>query len=334
MNAINSPTLIVTDTEVVRFQHKLFTADKSAYFKLSEHTGEPVLVVSIGGIEAVLPFRGIRRELALAENSPDGLMLEMVGDGLAYVSALRVGDPVPSEVLTGEPSWETSEEHRQIAYSRMAMHLVSWLAGDGPKAARPADLLAMASDPVFKERVNEAFTEAAERIGLERREDVIDRIEVLAEKLAHIEALRGKFHDIEEMAAKIHTIRRLYALELRILEIADPVARLIATAVKEFAGRFDEIDARTSEIAAMLKRIDAVDNFIQTRRNELYRRLLAWDGMLVAWKAAPEKRTIVNEDLLRETYRFLAPRFMAVDEWVLVTKVLESTGRPKTEVRW
>ena len=31
---------------------------------------------------------------------------------MGYVNLLRIGDPPPTEILTGEASWEVSERHR------------------------------------------------------------------------------------------------------------------------------------------------------------------------------------------------------------------------------
>ena len=82
-----------------------------------------------------------------------------------------------------------------------------------------------------------------------------------------------------------------------------------------------EADAQTAEIMDMLKNIDKQTEFIRNLRDDLYCRLMAWDEMFTAWEPIEMTRSEGDPNLLRETYRFLAPRFMQMDEWVLMTQL-------------
>ena len=68
-------------------------------------------------------------------------------------------------------------------------------------------------------------------------------------------------------------------------------------------------------------------------RDDLYRRLKAWDKIFESWEEVTMSRSDDNEGLLRETYRFLAPRFMKTDDWVLYSQLLES-DKTTTTMRW
>ncbi len=180
----------------------------------------------------------------------------------------------------------------------------------------------VANDPLAQKKVNIAFAEAAECLGIgrTRKQEVVDYIERMAKKLAYIEALRDRFKRVLMVQQKIQGVRRLYGHERSALEIADPVARLIELAVRQFCEGFDEIDVQTGGILAILKNIDSQIQFISSIHNLLYRRLMSWDSIVTRWKPVPVQRSERSLDLLRETYRFLAPRFMQVKEWVLATK--------------
>lgn len=321
---------------VVAFEHPFFSKLEGAHFRLTGDTDEPALVVTFGDNPASLPFPGIRREFEISDASPDGQMLHKVAEALNYVAALRVGDALPAEVLTGEASWEITAEHRLIAQSRLNLQLVTWLSGSESLYTDIDQLRQLAADPATKAKVNEAFSEAAEQIGFGRqnREQVIHLIEDLAEELAHIEALRERMADIDMMVEKIQALRRLYGHSMSVLEIVDPVARLIVLGRKTYQDIFDQLDAQTGEILSALKNVDAQKLYIRRARDDLFKRLKAWDDMFKKWHATKAIRSQSAEDLLRETYRFLAQRFMKVDEWHLYTKLQASTRPNRTEVRW
>lgn len=307
---------------VVQFDHAFFRRMDDIYFRLDESTGEPVAVVKLGDEQLVLPFEGIRREFRL-DGTRDGRLLALMARGLKYVKGLRIGDPLPPEILTRRASWSPEPRHQQIAYHRLAMQLLGWLSHDEHVITNPEELLQVAGDPTFKRKVNEAFGEAAEHLGLgrENREQVVQYITDLSDELAYIEAMRDKFHQMQAMDEKIQTLRRLYGSHRSVLETADPVARLMERALAEFTDLFEQADAQTGEIMAALKNIDAQKTFIQDMRDEIHVRLLPWDELLDEWQRLPAKRTLWAEDLLSRTYRFLAPRYMPVDEWVMMTKL-------------
>lgn len=233
-------------TKTVRFEHPFFKRMEDIYFRLDERTNEAVAVVTLGDEHLVLPFAGLRREFKL-DDGPDGEMLTLLAKGLKYVKGLRVGDPLPPEIITRRASWKPEPRHHQIAYHRLAMQLLGWLSGDEHIITNPEELLQVAGDPNFKRKVNEAFSEAAEHLGLgrENKEQVIGYISSLSDELAYIEAMRDEIHV----------------------------------------------------------------------------RLLPWEELLDEWHRLPSKRTEWAEQLLDRTYRFLAPRYMPVDEWAMMTKL-------------
>ncbi len=322
--------------KTVNFDQKFFTAVEGSYFRKSNETEEPVFVLNLGGEEVMLPFTGIRREFSIEEDSSDDQMLELVASGLEYVKVLMPGDDLPSELLTGEASWEISDDHRKVAQQRICMQLVSWMSGDENLITDPQQLLQIADDPAVKEKVNQAFEEAAKAIGLDsgNGDKVVDMIEELAEELAYIETLREQFRGVVSMEQKIKRLRGVAAKHRSILDSATSVAKLISIAVNEFGEEFDMADGQTGEIIAVLKNIASQKEYIRSTRNSVYRRLVAWDNLIRAWERESGQYTATVPDLLRETYRFLAPRYMNTDDWVLAGQAQNADAEPKTEQVW
>lgn len=308
----------------IQFQHAFFKRVDDIYFRLDETSKEPAAIVRLGDETVSLPLDGIRREFTLS-GTPDGDMLSLLGKGLKYVKALRIGDPIPPEITTRKASWEPEPRHRQIAYHRLAMQLLGWLSHDEHIITDPEELLQVAGDPTFRKKVNGAFAEAAEHLGLgrENKEQVVSYISDLAEELSYIEALRDQFKHMREMDEKIQVLRRLYGSERSALEVADPVARLMERALDDFRLQFEQADAQTGEIMAVLKNIDLQKTYIQDMRDELHIRIMAWEEILDDWHLQPARKSQNALDLLHKTYRFLAPRYMPVDEWAMMTKLRE-----------
>lgn len=310
-----------TGDNLVHFEHKFFGSFEDLYFRLTD-TGEAVAVIKLANNEAVLGFDGIRREFMLTDQTVDGQMLSKVAEGLQFVRGLRVGDPLPKEILTREASWEPSERHLRIARQRLTMQLVTWLTGNEHIFTSAEELMQIAEDPQVKKNVSLAFSEAAEALGLgrDRREQVVQYIETLAKELAYIEAERDIYAEIKRNDEKVQGLRRLYSSDRGMIETTDQVARLYQRALKVLVDYFDQVDAQTGEILAMLKNIDNQIDYIREVRDELHRRLLPWEDILPIWKTVFVVKSEENLARIRELYQFLAPRFMQVNEWVLVTK--------------
>jgi len=326
----------------VRLEHPFFHRLDDLTFRLDEATEEPVAVVVLGEERLALPFRGIRREFALDEDTADGRMLGTLEKALRYVKGLRLGDPLPSEILTRKASWKPEARHRQIAYHRLAMQVLSWLSGDEHVVTNPDELLQVAGDPGFRRKVNDAFGEAAEHLGYGRaqKERVVSDIHDLSDELAYVEALRDRHAAVERVMAKVQLLRKAYGTERTVLDTITPVVQLLSRALREFGDMFEQIDAQTGEIMAALRNIDAQKTFIQDMRDELHVRLMAWDELLDDWeRVARPKKGENSEDLLARTYHFLAPRYMPVDEWAMMTKLqdapveLPADGRRATAKR-
>ena len=108
----------------------------------------------------------LRTEFDLSPETGDGKLLGIVEKALRYVREIKPNDSIPHELLDGTASWTVEEKHRTIARNRLTIQLVSWLTGGETLVVDLTQLEQIADDPKTKTRVQEAFTKAAEKLGL------------------------------------------------------------------------------------------------------------------------------------------------------------------------
>ena len=58
------------------------------------------MVVQLGDKQAALPLISLQREFDILDDSADGRMLALIAQSLDFVAGLRLGDPLPKEVLS------------------------------------------------------------------------------------------------------------------------------------------------------------------------------------------------------------------------------------------
>jgi hypothetical protein len=107
------------------------------------------MTVALGTQQAVIALETLQRQLGVLEGSNDARMLATVIEALNFVTEIRIGDALPSEVVTGKASWTPGPHHFGLATARLRMNLVSWLGrGEGLVGANPDPraLLAMVED--------------------------------------------------------------------------------------------------------------------------------------------------------------------------------------------
>ncbi|MDE2005989.1 MAG: hypothetical protein KGI51_05425 [Rhodospirillales bacterium] len=307
-----------------RLDHRLFASFGPPLFRRSDIDGTPVMVVQLGEREAALPLGSLQREFGIAEGSEDGRMLARIAESLDFVSVLRPGDKLPSEVLTGEASWAPDPLHLEIAQTRLRVSLVDWLnagAGDDHPTLDAAALLAVGNDPDIRAQVQTALARSAEALGLETASEVVALLEALGSELAYIEALRDRLlRRVRAMAGKIERLARGWRSDASHIETLTQVKRLTALALRQIAARFEELDAQTGEVMAALRNVDSQRAFIRDNRDWLYRSQRAWEPILAQWEAAGSGFDEGTLALLSRTYHFLAPRFMPVTEWISATR--------------
>jgi len=307
--------------------HRGFAMFGEPLFRRAETDSTPVMVVTLGERLVSLPLRSLQREFAIEDDTPDGRMLGLIAEAMDFVSILRIGDALPSEVCTGEASWEPDASHLALVSTRLRVQLVAWLnvgsSAEQPELSAEA-LLRLADEPVMRRQVQDALDHASTALGVGSQAAVVELLEDLAHELAFIEALRDRLlRPIQVTVQKIEQLVRARRGDGSQMETVTQVRRLIGLALKDLTRRFDELDAQTGEVMATLRNANSQRSFIRTNRDWLYRTQRAWQPILSEWESVQAGSDEGSRALLTLTYRFLAPRYMPVTEWL-------SPARPKS----
>jgi len=322
--------------ETCVLHHPVFTRFGAPIFQRAETDGEPVMLVALGEKQAALPLRSLQREFSLGPETADGRMLALIAEALDFVTFLRPGDPLPAEILSGDASWEPEDIHLQIALARIRLALLAWLGGvaEARSDAEPEVLLAMAEDPGFRQRIQAAFTDAARALDLEGPDAVVAAIATLGQELAYIEALRARLWvPVRRVAREIQALGQRWRGDTSHGETLAQVGRLIGKALGQIRECFAQLDAQCADILAALGNDAEQQRFVRTNRDWLYRSLRGWQPILDAWEGAVEIDDRARWALIERTYRFLAPRFMSVKEW-LADRQGRSKARPPKQMVW
>lgn len=299
------------------FQHRVFQLP-DARFEIAGRDRGPVLKVKLGDLDAVIPVDDVATEFGIKPDSPDGRLLVMVAQGLRFVKDIRPGDSIPSELLDGTASWRVQEHHREIAKNRLMMQIATWLVGHESVVLDLSELRKMSVDPGIQDRVRDGVTRLADALGLgpSRRDEVLDMIDRFARELSYIEALRDRYNLAAGIAEKLVVVEKLYRDEKHFHEEVRRAQILIRPAIQSFSGLFEQIDAQTSEIVAVLKSYDSMVKFVREMRDELHHRLVIWDEIIPSWDIVLKHRNDPIRDAVRATYRFVAFHFPQTHDWL------------------
>lgn len=244
--------------------------------------GAPAMVVAFGEREAVVPLGPLQRQLGIEDSSPDGRMLRLIAEALDYVPELRLGDKLPSELLTGEASWSPAPHHLARAAAALRHRLLATFAIDGAAGVQAANAL----------------------------------VGPLAAELAYIEALRERLLDrTEAMARAVRALGRGWNGHANGHATLAQVGRLADAAAAQLAARFAEVDAATADVPAALRDLAGRRAFIRAHRDGMFRTARDFAPVLDAWDTAPTRIDDSVWPLLTRTWRLLASRCMAVQEW-------------------
>lgn len=301
------------------FEHRVFNV-KGARFALTADGVEPAFHVNLGDLRAALRLEAIRNEFGIAPDSADGQLLGIVEKSLRFVKEIRPGDSIPRELLDGSASWSVEEKHHAIAKGRLAVQIASWLTGKETLIADHEQLAQVMDDPQTKARMQAAFSEIAEKLGLgaARKQEVIDRIDELARELSYIEALRERYGGkVRMIVTKVNLLARVYRADRTMMQELSRVQSLLMRPVEEFDAMFDQVDAATCEIMSVLRRFDMLVKFVRDIRDEVHVRLMLWEPVIQQWDTLDPSRGPAAEAAIKELYRFAARHFPQQQEWKL-----------------
>jgi hypothetical protein len=298
------------------FTTKVFSVP-GAHFALAQD-GKPALFVRLGELRAAVSFPSLKSEFAIGEDTNDGRLLGLVEQALSFVKQVRPGDSIPSELLDGTASWSVDERHHLIARGRLAAQLAAWLGGGEASKLDADQVIELAEDADIKQRVQRAFDELAEKLGIgrERRQEVVDKIDGFAGELAYIEGLRDRYGEVQAIARKCRELGGFYKRDRTVIENLVRIRALMQTPLTDFDNSFEQVEAQTCEIMTVLRKFPEQVAFVRRMRDDLRRKLLKWDELIELWKIPHHDEPDRVDRLVRETYGFLARNYSLSNRWV------------------
>jgi hypothetical protein len=294
------------------FQGKVFTLP-GARFGLFGPRQEPRFFVTLGDMEASLDLKALAAEFGVAQGGADDQLIKLIAKSLKFVSDIRPGDAIPSEILNGTASWSVAPRHREMAERRLQVQLLSWVSGKEVVLTDDDELKLFLDQIENKAKLRQAFEMAAEALGRARtdHEHVLYLIGSLARELCYIEALRERFTALAAIPRRLVALRAPYSGETRTREEVHRVTLLMGQAMATYTKKFEDVDAQTGEIIGALKSFERQIEFIRDTRDELFFAFREWDVLISRWSTAEMKKSRATDSLISDTYRLLASRFAA-----------------------
>jgi hypothetical protein len=320
MAALSAPTDFTASTHgkcVLR--HPMFTQFGDVLFRPAEADATPMMIFSLGGSVAAIPLQSLQQRCGIEAGSPDAMMLSLVVRALDFVAEVRPGDAFPLEVLGGGASWEPSALHQRVAEERLRLQLVgSFSSGTCPNWALedPQAVQQAAAEPDMDERLQSAAMKAAAVLGLPNATAVARLLATAAHEMGFVEALRDRLlRRAGLLLARVDTLGASVGHNLGAIELLSRVRRLAGIAYEKLRARFHALDACTADVVDVLRDVEYWACAVRIHRDWLYSSLRAWEDILTAWESGGNVWSQDTWNLLRRTYRFLAPRFMPVQDW-------------------
>ena len=319
-------------------QHPAFAKLGEVSFRPAESDATPVLILPLGPTFGAVPLRSIQAEFGIANESADGEMLTLIARALQFVGELRLGDPLPLEILGGGASWEPDPAYLEIARDRVRLQIVALFDEEGGDAAEwvradPSALRHAMAGPGMQYQLQAAMIELAATLGLRDAAAATATLDGVAQELSFLEALRDRLLGrVQSLLMTVEALTMTMSSHPAGTELIGRVRRLASIAATRMQARFSTIEAITAAILPLCRDLDAQRTALREHRDWLHCCLRAWDGVLEAWARAGDAWTEETWPLLARTYKFLAPRYMPVQEWALSHRGAQEGAR--TQMVW
>jgi hypothetical protein len=306
--------------KTVQFQHSFFRTNADGHFRLDETDRRPVYVINLGDQAGIVSFPAIRQELLLEDCGTDQAMLDAVGEALKFVRDIRLGDTLPNEIVNGEASWDPDPHHHKIANRRVLAALVKWSEGQDDVVTQPSNLQRFLADHVDRAVISQALKRLDEEVGdlspgLAQIQPVLIGF---AKELAYIEALRETVGRVRRIGTILDRIRHVGGGQANDAHEVAAVLRVFTHMMRMFDQKLESIDDQLGDIVGAVSAHESFRKHIRQVRNQLRSELIAWDGPLGQWEGVTPQNFDLAEvaPKISDLYRFLAPLYSPVDEWV------------------
>lgn len=298
------------------FQHKVF-AIPGARFGIDRRARSAMFYMHLGNLDVSLTPTVLRREFRIESDSHDSQLIELATKALRHVKEVRPGDSIPMELIDGTASWTVEERHRQLAKGRLLVQLAKWFTKGVGDASIESILALSEHDVAAKEELQSAFGAVARSLGLDpsRKQEIIDRIDMMARELCYIEALRDHAAQLRTIRERIMQLACAAKGDKILIEELTRILTLLKAPLAEFADRFVQIDARTGDLLALLRNPWIEIKFIRDERDAIHSSLLPWSEIFDRWR---DQEIILNHDThenVHALHHWLAANYAPSKVW-------------------
>jgi len=326
--------LIPSSQRRLVLRHPAFRRFIDPHFRMSETERCPVFVRKVDGREATLPLHLLLRELGIPADDEDARQLELVALALNFITGIRIGDPIPSEVLTGEASWTGDAVHQDLAVTRINLFILAWVAGSTAERMNRGMLDSVLGGRSVEAELSLGLAKLAGHLGI-AQSSLIVRMAELAAELAHIEALREwLLRGAIRMAKVLTRVSLGFTGDSSHMDTLVQIRRLCAKAIAEMRVEFAGVDRLLADPPTALRDCGTVIEAMRRRRDCLYCRWRAWEPFTREWGTIEVRQNARTLPLANETYKFLAPRYMTASEWRGTSRTMLPPGRAFGGMLW
>lgn len=293
------------------FEHPALRLE-GAFFTLQVGSMEPIMRVRLGGASGTVPLRQVAATFDIKPDSPDGLLLRKVEVALRHVPSIRHGDRIPTEVVTGQASWAIDDRHKELA----ALRVVGTLF----RSIGRADLGSVEGSSDTAEAVRKQVRDVAEEIArqvgidLSRKQEVVDRADLLVAEMAFIEALRAYYKPVFDMSRKLREIAKAHARDRGFADQMASAQNLLKTPAKKLQKVLDDADALVADPVKALREVEATVKKLRRLRDALHFETLRWGELPARWASLRTGTDAAAGEALLLA-RFLSTNFYSVKSW-------------------
>jgi hypothetical protein len=306
------------------FEHPFFLYfhhNGGGHFRFDEVTGASAFVVRMGErTEFTLPVPQLAVELGLHDSdTQDARRLRLAAEAVSYVETLDLGAELPSEVITGKPSWVVPEPFLRAAKAAIGARISAWIA-----RGREAGL---ELPPEMTETLT-ALADGVEPSGATHRMTL--RSEGLVEELAYILCLRQRSGSaVAALRAGVTASVNVFTPQTPPGEAAAGLLRVIEAAQKRLEKAGTAAEAVLDDIIGSLREPGAACSRLSEKRNQLYPEVRRLEAAAMPWRGVMPGRDAATKELVFRTYRQMGRRDLPADAWAALENRLAVALLPR-----
>ena len=321
-NGTSSAEPAAADTRC-QFEHPFFQYfhhNGGGKFRFDEVTGGSAFVVRLDDrMEFTLPVGQLALELGLHDaDTPDAHRLRKTAEAVSYVESLELGAELPSEVVSGKPSWPVPEQYLRVAKQAIGDRLSAVVARIREAGVQlPEEVANMLASFGHAEA-----TDGSHAMTL--------RTDGVVEEYAYVLCLRHRFSSaLGALRTCVGAAANALTPETPAGQAAGGLLRVIEAATKRLEASSAGAETEFQDIVAVLRDPGATCARLTERRNQLYVEVRRLEAAAAPWRGIMPGSDATTKELIFRTYRQMGRRDLPADTWAALESRLAMALLPR-----